>query len=483
MTTPLPPDGSESSTTRPRYFDVRSRSVWTTTLVFTVLYAALSITILRSFIVTGFDNAIIEQAVSGLAHLDAPISDIEGPGRNYFADHFSPVLGVVAVIYRAFPHAVTLIIVQSVVLGVSVGVLHTLGRAVLSSQTAWGFTLVYGASFGLVNSVVCGFRETSLAVLLLALAGSAFAQQKWNHVAFFALPLLLVKEDLGLTVATIGFVLLLQPAGRRAGASLLVAGGAAVAVIVGWVIPHFGEGRGSAYATSVGSMARTAFNEPLLKAVTTFLTFGAAGFRCLWSPWVIVTVPTLAWRFTSPKMSYSTPFWHYSAVLMPIVFVATIATVARATHRGRLVAGYIAATLTGLTLVSTTVVQLTPAYQALADGRPASAKRALSAIPDGRSVVTDESLINQLVSKHPTYYFWTVDACAAPDYAVAYVTAEAPRHVWGGRVADSQRFSTVDELVDFTESTLEADYHEVLSTGNYVVLERDSPAQGPHCLS
>jgi len=483
MTASLPSVGGDTSARRPQYFDARSRSVWMTTLVFTAFYAGFSLTILNSYVVTGFDNAIMEQAVAGLAHFGAPIADIEGPGRNYFADHFSPVLGVVAPFYRVFPHAATLIVFQSVVLGASVGVLHTLGRAVLTSQTAGGFAVVYGASFGLVNSVACGFRETSIAVLLLALAGSAFAQRQWRHVALFALPLLMVKEDLGLTVAAIGFVLLFRPAGRRFGAALILTGVAAMAVILGWAIPHFGDGRGSAYTTSVASMIRTVIKEPVLKVVTTVLTFGAAGFRCWWSPWVLVTVPTLAWRFTSPKVPYSTPFWHYSAVLMPIVFVATTAALAGSSHRARLVAGYIAATLTGITLLTTTVVQMAPAYQAISDGRPASAKRAMAAIPEGRSVVTDEALVNQLVSTHPTYYFWTVEACAAPDYAVAYVTAEAPRHVWGARVADSQRFASVKKMVEFTESTLEAHYIEVLTTGNYVVLRRDSPAQGPDCLS
>lgn len=481
MTTPLVPDGSDALSARPRYFDARSRSVWTTTLVFTILYAGFSVAILQSFVVTSFDNAIIEQAVSGLAHLGAPVADIEGPGRIYFADHFSPVLGIVAAFYRVFPHAITLIIVQSVLLGASVGVVHTLGRTVLSSQTAAGFAVVYGASFGLVNSVVCGFRETSIAVLLLALAGSAFVQGRWRHVAWFSVPLLLVKEDLGLTVAAIGFVLLLRPASRRIGAALVVTGAAAMAVIIGWAVPHLGDGRGSAYATSVTSMARTLFENPILKAVTTILTFGAAGFRSWWSPWVLVAVPTFAWRFTSPKEAYSTPFWHYSAVLMPVVFVATIAALARATHRQRLVAGYVAAALTGLTLATTTLVQVTPAYQAVAEGRPEDARRAMAAIPEGSSVVTDESLVNQLVSKHPTYYFWTVEACAAPDYAVAYVTLEAPRHVWGGHVADAQRFATLEEMVSFTESTLEAHYEEVLTTGNYVVLERDSPAPVAPC--
>jgi hypothetical protein len=80
--------------------------------------------------------------------------------------------------------------------------------------------VAYGLSFGLAEAADFDVHEVAFAVPLLALAGSAYVRRDWRGVCLWALPLLLVKEDQGLTVAAIGVVLLLSGA-RRWGLGLL----------------------------------------------------------------------------------------------------------------------------------------------------------------------------------------------------------------------------------------------------------------------
>ena len=93
------------STARPRW----PRSVLVLAWILSGgLYFATSTVIFHSFMVTSIDSAIMEQVVARLAHFEAPVTEVEGYGVNYFGDHFSPVLAIYAPFYRLVPEPETL---------------------------------------------------------------------------------------------------------------------------------------------------------------------------------------------------------------------------------------------------------------------------------------------------------------------------------------------------------------------------------------
>src|SRR5690625_6470478 len=69
-------------------------------LIVTGLYALLSVVRFQRFAVVSWDNAIFEQAVKSYAAGHMPIVDVKAPGFNVLGDHFSPVIAVLAPIYR-----------------------------------------------------------------------------------------------------------------------------------------------------------------------------------------------------------------------------------------------------------------------------------------------------------------------------------------------------------------------------------------------
>lgn len=200
------------------------------------LYSVLSLTRFAWLSTPSWDNAIFQQAIAGYAHLRAPIVDIKGPGYNILGDHFSPVLAVLAPVYRLFPDARTLLIAQAVLVAESAVPITRVALQRLGKAGGVAVGVAYGLSFGIQSAVYTDFHEMAFAAPLIALAGTAYLQRRWRAVAGWTVLLLLVKEDLGITVAAVGVVLIIAGA-RRLGAALMVARVVGCAALLFLVMP------------------------------------------------------------------------------------------------------------------------------------------------------------------------------------------------------------------------------------------------------
>ena len=393
-------------------------------VVFLALYSALSLLRFRRFKLSSWDNAIFEQAIKSYAGLGPPTVDIKGAGFNLLGDHFSPVIALVAPFYRLFPAAQTILLAQAVLLAASVVVIARVTMRRLGPVAGTAISIAYGLSFGIQSAVKADFHEVAFAAPLLALAGAAYVDRRWAHVVWWSLPLLLVKEDLGLTVALIGFVLIVCGQ-RRRGAWLAAAGVAGMLLVLLVFVPYFNPAGGYDYVTGVGGdggVIGTLFSGFGQKVVTVLVTFAVTGFLALRSPWALLVLPTFGWRFVGGTEYYWGIDWHYSLVLMPIVFIAMIDAVVRSPDSRRLwlrqYASFGAAVAMGFALA----MQLTSPLSALAhaqtyesSSRAGAANKVLSLIPPGASVETDIGLIAHLVTDHTVYWIGTAGDVAA-DY-------------------------------------------------------------------
>lgn len=450
--------------------------VWTISFV---LYAGMSTFIFHSFVLTGFDNAIVEQVVARLSHFSAPITEVEGHGVNYFGDHFSPVLALYAPFYRLVPEPETLFAVQGGVLALSVVVVLVTATRHLGRRLGLGVTVLYALSFGILNSAVMGARETPFAVLLLVVAGACFLERSIKAVVLASLGLLLVKEDLGLTVAAIGFVLALEARSRRAGVALMVVGVTFFLLVMAVILPTFRTAGESPYLSSPDAMLGATFDGWGPKMVTLVLTFGVAGLITVRNRWCLTVLPTLAWRFTSPNEAYWTPMWHYSAALMPIVFVAAIAVLRDSPPRERRWAIAVASAVTALTL-SSAGMQAGFVYDAYGSDRQEAALETLRSIPDRASVVSDEYLIGHLAGDRTTYHIVTFGGCPPPEFVVAHV-GRPEQNVWGGR-SGAPDFDDVGALVSFADNAYGSTHDVVFVKGDYAVLRRAGSVPTGPCI-
>jgi uncharacterized membrane protein len=367
-----------------------------------VLYAAVALIRFDRMEVASYDNAIFEEGIRGYAHGGWPIVPIKGADFNLLGDHFSPVIALVAPFYRLFPHPETVILAQVVLIAISMFVVAGVALRVLG--TAWGSAVAaaYGLSFGLQSGVVADFHEIAFGVPLIALAGAAFVEQRYPAVVGWSLPLLLVKEDMGLTVAAVGLALFLV--GERRRGVLLAALGAAGTALVLFVLIPWARADSSGYAYSLGGdgLLAALADDPGRKALTVLLTLAVGGLVAVMSPWAVVAVPTLAWRFAADNPYYWGTDWHYSLLLMPVVAVAGV-DVMRRMEWIRPVALAAMGIVTTLALVPNQVMgsplvrYLSPDARADTD-RERAGERVLRTIPPGATVESDIGLINHLVA-------------------------------------------------------------------------------------
>jgi hypothetical protein len=151
------------------------------------------------------------------------------------------------------------------------------------------------------------------------------------------------------------------------------------------------------------------------KFATVALTVGITGLAALVSPWVLVAVPTLAWRFVGDNPYYWGTDFHYSLVLMPMVFVAMIDAMVRWPRlRWATLAALV---VTGFTLVNSPLSLLVHSSTYDDPPRASSARDVLALVPKGANVETDIGLMTHLVTDHTVYWLGTVGT-SKPTYVL-----------------------------------------------------------------
>lgn len=392
--------------------------------IFGALYASLSLLRFHRFEPSSWDNAIFEQGIRGYAHFGAPIVDLKGPGFNQLGDHFSPIIAFIAPFYRVFPSGQTLLIAQAVLLAISVGVIAGIAIKTLGTARGTALAIAYGLSFGIQSAIQADFHEVAFAAPLLAFAGAAYVERDWRRVIWWALPLMIVKEDMGLTVAAIGVVLWLAGE-RRRGALLAAVGVVGMMLVIFVIIPYVNPSGTWDYANTIGGdrgFLVVGFDQPGRKLLTVLVTFGVTGLLGLASPWAWLALPILGGRFVADNEFYWGTDWHYSLVLMPIVFIALIDAMNRE-HRSAWLRTY-APQGAAVALAFAAAMQLHSPLSALvrtasneANPRVASAREVIALVPKGASVETDIGLMTHLVTDRTVYWLGTVGK-AQPDYVL-----------------------------------------------------------------
>ncbi|RLY94362.1 DUF2079 domain-containing protein [Kocuria tytonicola] len=502
-----------------------------------------------------WDNAIFTQLLSSYAAGHGPVVDIKGHGYNLLGDHFHPLVALLAPVYRIFPSALTPMLLQDALFGVSAALITRCALRVLHPAPAAAIGCAYALSFGLQNAAAVQFHEIALAVPLLAAGLTALREQRWLAATLWTAPVALVKEDLGITVAAAGGLMLGhalrpslrrglpavrrrwaalssdaapvgavagRPGGRRdapvvprdtallCGVVLVVWGLAVTAFAVGVALPALNPDGAFAYADrlDVAGLLRDPASAVILQVApaqklgTWLLLLLAGAVVAVRSPIALVALPTLTWRMLSPHEGYWGPGWHYSAVLMPVLFVALVDAVVRLradaaaafgrAERGdgrvagghcgdpgrgaRAEASVLWVMATGAPWLALAVAlavgtQLPLARLAGAEAWEPDPRRGVKAaaveeIPPGASVATDLTLMNALVSRADVHWIGS-----AGDPAPQYVAVDRASAAWGGQGPA--------DVAAYARELYGADYAVVSDEQNIAVVRIQPSGGGP----
>ncbi|MCX4907003.1 DUF2079 domain-containing protein [Streptomyces sp. NBC_00878] len=403
---PVPPSPRDRRPRPPGRFDPYLLAV----TLFTA-YTAVSVARYRYLATRSWDLGIFEQAVRAYAHLQAPVVDLKGPGTNILGDHFSPVIALLAPVYRVFPSPLTLLVAQAALFALSAVPVTRAAAGLLGRGRGLALGIAYGLSWGIQRAVDFDFHEICFAVPLIAFSLEALLARRWRRALLWALPLVLVKEDLGATVAAIALVVAVRcrRTSRRTIPYALVvaaAGIAATLVTLVLVVPAFNTTGGYDYWNKVdGGFSLFDGTGTKLRTLA-WLLLPTSGLLALRSPLFAVALPTLGWRFFSSEDHYWGTDWHYSAVLMPVVTLALADALTGARYSPRpwlrsyahhLPAAVAAAALSLTTTLPMSVLAEPAAYRKPA--RVAAVERLLNRIPDGATVEADIRPISRLTSR------------------------------------------------------------------------------------
>lgn len=418
---------------------VRRHEVWVASVAVAVL-TALPLWLLSArqwalYRAPSWDLGIFTQTIRAYAELRAPIVPIKGEDYLILGDHFHPLLALLAPIYAVFPSGFTLLAIQAVLFGLSAGIVtwfayRSLGR--------WGgaIGLASGWSYLIVEAQASQFHEIALALPLAAMSMGMLLQRRAMGAALWALPLLGVKEDLGLTVAAVGVVILLRTTGRRSrqwGIATIAAGLIGFIAITQWVLPGLNPDGVWAYADD--SIISLILSDP--GAALARLTVGIdakiamlilpvliSGVLSVRSTLAIVALPTLAWRLASDVPFHWGTAFHYGAILAPVLFLAltdALATMRNAdAARERPKRPWLVPAFAGST--AALAVLLIPQFALSSLATPISAEERARAevvrsageqIADGESVEMDITLMAYLAPRAEVY--WVGNANPVPD--------------------------------------------------------------------
>ena len=442
---------------------VRSQppAAWLTGLAAFVVHTVFSVTQWNRLESPSWDLGIFTQLAKAYAGLDAPIVPIKGEGFNLLGDHFHPLLVLLGPAYAAAPSGLTLLIVQNLLLAVSVAVVARTGMQFIGPLAGIAVGGAYALSWGLQSAVAAQFHEIAFAVPLLALSLEAVLRRRVVPAVVWGGLLVFVKEDLGLTVIALGLVVAWRLR-TVAGLWLAVWGASWLIASVRLILPALNSGGQYDYSDriDVGAMiadpagAVVELVSGSAKHQTLLLLLLAGGVLFLRSSLGLVLLPTLLWRFASGQEGYWGPEWHYSAVLMPVLFLALVDGV-RLLRQSR--DGWLrGVALLGVPTAVVACLVLLPGqkFAVLADaGRYAvserwdAAHRMMDLIPEDASVETGVVLMAYLAPD--TRVYWLGNQNPAPEYLVV----DATDWSWGA-VRPSDAEGHAEERYPGTDYTL-----------------------------
>jgi len=308
-----------------------------------------------TFGTASYDLVIFDQAVRSYAHFQPGISIIKGlhnfgdPNFSVLGDHWSPILAVLAPLYWIFNSPVNLLMAQAVLFALAIPPVWLFTRRAFgggrkATIAAYIVSAAYGLSWPIAAAAAFNFHEVAFAPVLTAVALERIQAGRLRTALIAMAGMLLVKEDMGLMVASIGLYLLIKrsrsvPRQRLVGLILIVVGMVDTIVAVYVLIPAFG-GRSDyywaydAFGHNAGEALRFMISHPI-SVVREFVTPSVKLHTMIWlllpfcflsllSPITITALPLLLERMlASQDPNWWVWYYQYNAFLIiPIVLGA-----------------------------------------------------------------------------------------------------------------------------------------------------------------
>jgi uncharacterized membrane protein len=455
------------------------------TVIAAAAYASISLYRHQHFASNAFDLAIQDQTVWGYSRLEFIPNTVLGI-PNLLADHFHPVLMVLAPFMWIWDSPSVLLVAQAILLALASIPIYLWGRQELGAIAGLAFQAAYLSFWGVFAGVVYDFHHVAFAVPAISLALYATLNRRSLLLLPAVLVAMLTREDVALTLVALGFYILVVQRRWLLGGALMAINVVWMAVLLGVVMPALGGGVAYRHWTydALGSGPLSAAVHVVTHPVDSLrLLFTPQAKSRVWagsflafvllpliSPITIVALPSFLERFWSSSPNFWSFHFQYSMLPAPILAFAAIDTCARVRRwlKGRFsrvtdIALPVAALATSVVLTFGFIRPFAELSTYLPDSRVAEIQACLDTVPSDASVAASNTLVPHL-SHRPEIY--VISLRREADYLVIDPST------YSNFFADEE-----DQLRYTVRGALAAGYAVVCAKGTTLVLARVDSAQ------
>jgi uncharacterized membrane protein len=341
--------------------EAQQRIALVSSALFCVLYTTVMIyhVLLRyqTFTATAFDLGNMDQAVWNTLH-GHPFAftnqgiDYYGPATR-LAIHVEPIIFLLAAIYALHADPQTLLVVQTLAIGAGGIAVFFLARRKLAEWplAAPAFVAAYFLAPAVIGENIFDFHPVTLATPLLLAAALAIDARKYGWFCLAGVLAAATKEDVPLVVGLLGLYIAFAQGHRKLGLAVFVIGCIWTCTAFFVIIPHFYHGtvknnfwyRYAALGDSPTAALRHLITQPWLlfgtlitwdKVLYVLGLLRSSGFLLLLAPWVMIgALPELVVNLSSTDWALYSGVYHYNALIIAFIIVATIEGAALLTRR------------------------------------------------------------------------------------------------------------------------------------------------------
>jgi uncharacterized membrane protein len=301
---------------------------------------------------TGYDLGVFAQVVWATTQGRPFFTSMVEGTTNFLAHHFTPLLAILVPFYSIWPDARLLLIFQTVALAAGAIPLYAFARRRLGPGMALLTVLAYFLFPPLHSVALFDFHAIALAVPLLMAAGVALIDERPRATVIWLALALLAKEEVAVIAVGFGLYALLIQRRRRFGAALTTGAGVWALLLFSWIMPSLGQTlvgypfvyRYRTLGETPGQVIRTLFTRPgtIVHVLATRdkarflwqLLAPLAGLPLLGWPVVLLSLPILAYLLLSDWSFMSSTRYHYTAPVIPFLFLASVVALQRLGARG-----------------------------------------------------------------------------------------------------------------------------------------------------
>lgn len=212
--------------------------LWGGVALYAAFYSFVSYLKYAHFVYGDFDLAVHAQVLWNLCHGSAFSSIL---GIHFLGNHAHLLHFLLVPLYALFPHAMTILILQSCALAAAAIPLYLFARSVLGYRWALLTAVLYLFYPGAGFTNLFEFHPTSLATLFLMAMLYFFQQKRFRAFAAMAFLAMLCQENIPLVVFMMGFWALWEKRRWPWSVFSFVAGAAYFLLAALVIIPHFNK--------------------------------------------------------------------------------------------------------------------------------------------------------------------------------------------------------------------------------------------------